>query len=322
MSISLANIRYPVVFHVNGYGDRLMGLPTIRALSSLFGGRLQIVGAIDDGELFYQGLELDSIVEMRYSWQGERCFDDAALAECLTDCDLFISLNTWSSSSLNKLLKKLDSAMTIGLDENFQIQLPYLPTEHYIDSVFRSVQYLDPTLTPEKFVGPPIRSAVESSIAGRFQQSRQPFQRVLAVHTQTEVAKMWPLDRFASVLSSFLNLHPEYLVIILDPEPTELKDLLDRERVSFFVDRSLAEIFALVGIADLFLGIDSCLLHAADLAGIPGIGLFAHTNPQKFGFRFAPHYHIIDRSMAEIDSARVLNLLLELAEDLGALEAV
>lgn len=320
MSISSANIQYPVVFHANGYGDRLMGLPAIRALSSLFPGRLQIVGAIDDGQLFYQGLDLDSIVEMRYPWQGERCFDDVALAEWLTDCDLFISLNTWSSSSLTRLLKKLDSAMTIGLDDNFQIQLPYLPTEHYIDSVFRAVQYLEPTLTPEEFVAPPVRSAVELLVADRFQQSRQSFQRVLAVHTQTEVAKMWPLDRFASVLTSFLNLHPEYLVIILDPEPTELQDLLNHERVSFFINRSLAEIFALVGIADLFLGIDSCLLHAADLAGIPGIGLFAHTNPQKFGFRFAPHYHIIDRSMTEIDSARVLNLLLELTQDLSALD--
>jgi ADP-heptose:LPS heptosyltransferase len=320
MSISLANIRYPVVFHVNGYGDRLMGLPTIRALSSLFPGRLQLVGAIDDGNLFYQGLDLDSIIEMRYTWQDERCFDDVALAECLTDCDLFISLNTWSSSSLNRLLKKLNSATTIGLDDSFQIQLPYLPTEHYIDSVFRSVQYLDPILTPDEFVAPPVRSAVELLIVDRFQQSRQPFQRVLAVHTQTEVAKMWPLDRFALVLTSFLNLHPEYLVIILDPEPTELKDLLNHERVSFFVNRSLAEIFALVEIADLFLGIDSCLLHAADLAGIPGIGLFGDTNPQKFGFRFVPHYHIVERSMAEIESATVLNLLLELADDLGSLD--
>lgn len=320
MSISFANIQYPVVFHANGYGDRLMGLPAIRALSSLFPGRLQIVGAIDDGQLFYQGLDLDSIVEMRYPWEGERCFDDVALAEWLTDCDLFISLNTWSSSSLTRLLKKLDSAMTIGLDDNFQIQLPYLPTEHYIDSVFRAVQYLEPTLTPEEFVAPPVRSAVELLVADRFQQSRQSCQRVLAVHTQTEAAKMWPLDRFASVLTSFLNLHPEYLVIILDPETTELQDLLNHERVSFFINRSLAEIFALVGIADLFLGIDSCLLHAADLAGIPGIGLFAHTNPQKFGFRFAPHYHIIDRSMTEIDSARVLNLLLELTQDLSALD--
>jgi ADP-heptose:LPS heptosyltransferase len=320
MSISLANIRYPVVFHVNGYGDRLMGLPTIRALSSLFAGRLQLVGAIDDGKLFYQGLDLDSIVEMRYTWDGERCFDDVALAECLTDCDLFISLNTWSSSSLNRLLKKLDSATTIGLDPSFDIQLPYLPTEHYIDSVFRAVQYLDRTLTPEEFLAPPIRSAAESSLADRFQQSRQPFQRVLAVHTQTEVAKMWSLDRFAWVLKNFLNLHPEYLVIILDPEQTKLKDLLNHERVNFFVDRSLAEIFALVGIADLFLGIDSCLLHVADLAGIPGIGLFGHTNPQKFGFRFAPHYHIVNHSMAEIDSGTVLNLLLELAHDLGTLD--
>jgi ADP-heptose:LPS heptosyltransferase len=130
---------------------------------------------------------------------------------------------------------------------------------------------------------------------------------------------MWPLDRFASVLQTFLDLHPEYLVTILDPQPTALQDLLRHDRVSFFSNRPLGEIFALVGRADLFLGIDSCLLHAADLSGTPGIGLFGNTNPQKFGFRFAPHYHVLGSSMLEIETATVLDLLVELAKDWASL---
>ena len=319
MSIELTQIKHPVVFHINGYGDRLMGLPTIHALTQLFPSRLQIVGAVGDSELFYQGLDVDAIVELPLISNQERLFDEIALANCLSDCDLFISLNTWSSPSLHQLLEKLAPIPTIGLDSHFQIQLPYLPTEHYVDSLFQAVQYLEPNLTPEAFITPPICAHLDLLAAHQLQQSRQPSQKILAVHTQTETAKMWMLDRFAEVLQTFLDSYPEYLVVILDPQPTDLQKLLTHDRVSFSNDRSLGSIFALVGIADLFLGIDSCLLHAADLYGVPGIGLFGHTNPQKFGFRFTPHYHVLGSSMAEIKALTVLDLLSELARDLAHL---
>jgi ADP-heptose:LPS heptosyltransferase len=41
--------------------------------------------------------------------------------------------------------------------------------------------------------------------------------------------------------------------------------------------------------ADAFLGVDSCMLHAADLFRVPSVGLFGPTRPSEFGLRFARH---------------------------------
>jgi ADP-heptose:LPS heptosyltransferase len=49
--------------------------------------------------------------------------------------------------------------------------------------------------------------------------------------------------------------------------------------------------FAVLSESDLFLGIDSCHLHAADLFRIPAVGLFGPTTARRWGVRFPPHWH-------------------------------
>ena len=68
--------------------------------------------------------------------------------------------------------------------------------------------------------------------------------------------------------------------------------------------------------ADLFLGIDSCFLHAADLFRIAGIGLFGPTDPFRFGFRLSPRVLTFwgKGCMEAIRPAAVLDALLEIAE--------
>jgi ADP-heptose:LPS heptosyltransferase len=51
-------------------------------------------------------------------------------------------------------------------------------------------------------------------------------------------------------------------------------------------------LFCLVAECDLFIGVDSCFLHVADLFGVPGVGLFGPTSPQCWGFRFAEARHV------------------------------
>jgi ADP-heptose:LPS heptosyltransferase len=57
----------------------------------------------------------------------------------------------------------------------------------------------------------------------------------------------------------------------------------------------------LVSQASLFVGVDSCMLHAADLFRVPSVGLFGPTNAIEFGCRFAPHCHVSgDGTMAGV----------------------
>jgi ADP-heptose:LPS heptosyltransferase len=71
----------------------------------------------------------------------------------------------------------------------------------------------------------------------------------------------------------------------------------------------------LVANADLFVGIDSSMLHAADLARVPGVGLFGPTRAATWGFRFGPHRHVDRSTMADITVEEVLSAMEDLAAE-------
>jgi hypothetical protein len=56
------------------------------------------------------------------------------------------------------------------------------------------------------------------------------------------------------------------------------------------------------------------MLHAADLARVPGVGLFGPTRSATWGFRFGPHRHLDERKMADITVDEVLRALEDLAQ--------
>jgi len=57
------------------------------------------------------------------------------------------------------------------------------------------------------------------------------------------------------------------------------------------------------------------MLHAADLARVPGVGLFGPTHPATWGFRFAPHRHLARSAMADITAQDVLDAMEDLVEE-------
>lgn len=86
----------------------------------------------------------------------------------------------------------------------------------------------------------------------------------------------------------------------------ELNVGYERDRVIPHLGLPLDLSMGLVAEADLFLGIDSCMLHAADLAPVPGVALFGLTRSMTWGFRFGPHRNIDRRSMSGITVVDVL----------------
>ena len=66
----------------------------------------------------------------------------------------------------------------------------------------------------------------------------------------------------------------------------------------------------LVAESDFFIGIDSCMLHVADMARVPGVGLFGPTSAKEFGFYIGPNITIqADGSMEKIEVDMVTNAL-------------
>jgi ADP-heptose:LPS heptosyltransferase len=87
----------------------------------------------------------------------------------------------------------------------------------------------------------------------------------------------------------------------------------ERDRIFPYLGLPLDLAIGLVANADLFVGIDSSMLHAADLAGIPGVGLFGPTRAATWGFRFGPHRHVEMSTMADITVEDVLAAMEDLA---------
>ena len=124
--------------------------------------------------------------------------------------------------------------------------------------------------------------------------------------------KRWSVTRFIDVLDRFLARHRDFVAWVVGMGHEELNVGRERDRVFAYLGLPLDLAMGLVASADLFLGIDSCMLHAADLARVPGVGLFGPTQPALWGFRFAPHRHVEGSTMADITVDDVLGAMEDL----------
>jgi hypothetical protein len=116
-----------------------------------------------------------------------------------------------------------------------------------------------------------------------------------------------PASIVGGELSDLLQArHRDFVARIVGMGREDLNVRRDRDRVIPYRGLPLDPTMNLIASADLFLGIVSCVLHAADLARVPGVGLFGPTRAAIRGFRFAPHRHLDQRMMADITTEAVL----------------
>jgi hypothetical protein len=308
---SLISSRNPTAFHYNGYGDRLLALPAIRALASIFPGQLNLICGKDDHATYYSDLPLRRVYELEYQrGEGGWMFDAPAIAREIGTCDLFISFNPWHTESMKELLSLFRSANSIGFYSDFEYCVPFNHTRHMVDMMFEIPHLLNPRLSVENFAAPLSLPKKELSRAHQLRAKIPETLRLLTVHTETLPDKMWPTDRFVAVLDAFFDRHDDYVAFVLDKSGAGLDAGKHSERVIQLPYLPLVTAYALVSCSDLFLGIDSCFLHAADLFRVPGVGLFGPTKHGVFGFRFGPHRHVYANGpMKNIDEADVLEAL-------------
>jgi ADP-heptose:LPS heptosyltransferase len=287
-----------LIFHVNGIGDRLMALPAIQALASRFPGEVSILGTAKDHDRFYRGLPLKAVYEEMRVVSNGWSFDPDKIARIVARHQVFISLNTWHSILVEDLLGKIIGVDTSGYFPNFGRFYRADRSLHASDDYFRFAKIVDSSLWIEDSMRSPGLSVedkkIAESIVGSFSKNG-----ILVVHTETKREKMWPMQFFRSVLEVFLGDHPEYVVIVLDREDRGLAKMRFGSRVFSCSGASLGVAMAIIARATLFLGIDSCMLHAADLFRVPGVGLFGHTSARRYGFRFSRHHHFSSREPIE-----------------------
>jgi ADP-heptose:LPS heptosyltransferase len=317
----------PAVCFVTNIGDAVLTLPTLRALGEMFSAPLTMICPKVAFDLCFwevstrfvdtTGLPLTGTPPMLR--RPERPLDYEVLASEIGAVDVFIDTLPWNSLAeviMRPLLQRLAPTTSIGFSPDiYDIVVPKEEC-HSADLMFTLARLFDSSLRIESYAQPvPLRPRVQQQ--ARSMRAAVPAGvKVLMVHADAGwTDKRWPVTRFIDVLDRFLSRHSDFVAWVIGMGHEELNVGRERDRIFPYLGLPLDLAMGLVAKADLFVGIDSSMLHAADLARVPGVGLFGPTSAATWGFRFAPHRHVDMSAMEDIAVEDVLTAMEDLAQE-------
>jgi ADP-heptose:LPS heptosyltransferase len=322
----LLQSRSPAIYFSTLIGDAVLTLPTVRALSEMFTAPLTLICPRVAFDLCFREVSSRLVDITGLPPKGpaigrpsNRILDCDAVADEIGPVDVFIDAVPWDVPSCSfggPLRRRLAPTTSIGFPagEPHDIVVPR-DMPHAADLSFKLARLFDPAARIEDYVGAvAIAPAAQENIRS-LRATLPTGTKVLVVHADTSwTEKRWPVTRFIDLLDRFLTRHRDFVVRVVGMGHEELNVGRERDRVFAHLGEPLDLAMGMVADADLFVGIDSCMLHAADLARVPGVGLFGPTQPATWGFRFAPHRHVASRTMDDVTVEEVLDALEELAE--------
>lgn len=324
---NLLRARTPVVYFSTLLGDSILTLPTLRALAEMFTAPITLICPKDAFDLCFHAVS-PRLIDITgtapggppIGRQASRTLDYDKLVSDIGAVDVFINAIPWDIPSnifARSLWRRLAPAMSIGFptDDDYDIIVPRdLP--HSADLTFKLARLFDPSLRVESYAQPvPLAQSVQDE-ARSIRAAVPAGTKVMVVHADAGwTDKRWPATRFIDVLDRFLARHRDFVAWVVGMGDEELNVGRERDRVFPYLGLPLDLAMGMVANADLFLGVDSAMLHAADLARVPGVGLFGPTRPELWGFRFGPHRHIDRSTMTEITVQEVLEALEEIVAE-------
>lgn len=310
---------YPLAFFINGYGDNYINLPAIRALCRMFEGRLTFVCKRGPYLFCFEDLDVKRRVALSANFDGEGYkFDAAAAAAEVGRCDLLLSLVPWCSASLRELLGAWGSVPSVGFFETYTHHLRLDYDKPSADLAFDVVRTLRPDYRLGDFTKPLRYPEVRREEVRHILSALEPRTRTLTVHMDTLPHKMWDEGRWVETLDRFLEAHTDFVALLIGhpQRPIDTEQWRHADRVIPCYGLPLPTSCCLVAESDFFAGIDSCMLHVADMACVPGVGLFGPTNVREFGFYIGPHIMIqADGSMEKISVDQVSEALERLVSE-------
>jgi len=314
----------PVVLFANAIGDHVIFTPTIRALAKMFPGRITLVALPNVVSTFFAEISFRNVIELKSktttlsNWNlgtqpGDiQNFDVEILEPLLQEMDLFISPNYWFSTPIENLIKAISPCAVIGIRPELQINV-FQQNIHSFDQYFCIPQYLNPGLEIDEFSYP---IKIEKESFGKINSFRKTLgndKKILIVHTDTKKRKRASPEIFLDVVDRFFFFFEDYVAVIVGlGHEMELNKAQNRYRLYDLCGCTLSETFAIIEKSSLFLGVDSCMLHVADLLRKPGIGFFGPTDPVQLGFKFSTHYHV--NLNDPLDAGLIVTLLQELSK--------
>lgn len=277
------------ILFAGGIGDEILALPALRALRAHLPGRLRVAWVGRRPRVWAE--MVDDIEWCAVQWDGARLHCPA-----LDGIELVVSLTTWPHHvAISELLRRNRVRRSIGFFPFYDEVIRFSPDAHMLDKYFAAAAHLVPHLDVAHYEGPPaFPLAFRRGVSHLISERRQRGRRLAFFHPETKRHKEWSSECWARVLSQFLREHSDFDVLTISAKPYPLELGLLSQRVLPFHE-SLEVVLCALAHADLFIGVDSCFLHAADAHGVPGVALFGPTEPRSWGFRRSPiHCHLTE----------------------------
>jgi ADP-heptose:LPS heptosyltransferase len=284
-------MKLSAVFFANGLGDYLLTLPSLRGLACALPTRLALITSEGPSEFLFGDVGIDRFVKVPMERPGAgaaRYFSAGEAVQKLGPIECLISLVPWHSASLSELSRLARPAWSIGLHPDFDFCVRSNAREHAADRPFNIVKKFAPNFQLSNFADPLSLPRQSVAAAEDVRRAIEVNRRLLVVHEETATdAKRWLPSRMQETLRVLTIKHPELFIIVVSRDPPSFQiESLGEDAIA--ITRIAFPFFlALIARADIFIGIDSVGLHAADLWGIPAIGLFGPTRPEEWGFRFS-----------------------------------
>ena len=315
----------PVIFFSNAIGDHIIALPTLRALSQIFNSQINLMALPNAYSDIFSDIDFKNkwtiqFDNIKYSnWtsgvppsNSSIPFNIDSLAYQGRESDLFMSLSSWYNNDLSQLIQTINPEVSVGFFPPYS-HILLCKHPHIFDIFFEMAFEFNQDLRIENFAYPPQIQKKNIEIIEKV-KSELKNHRILIVHADTKKKKMWSPKTFLETIDKFLISKPNFVAIILgsiNVLPLDYSNCI--ERIINLCGLPINLTLGLIGIGDLFIGIDSCMLHAADLFRIPSVGIFGPTNPNKWGFRFTNGFHICTDSLNSLDEQCALEKLYLLA---------
>lgn len=296
---SLEPIRAPLVVAHGLAGDLLMSVPALRAIGQRFGFDLPLVcGTEPEHVALLRAAGFThlhpTLFRTREARPGEAVvipchwgFDVEAVLPLAQDRDTIVCM-TESPGPAFEALAQRTGLPAVGVHEQADVVVPFDDVDaHTFDRFFALAQAVcGETVRLEDHVGFPHR-ADAAQIRRQVREATGPG-RLLALHADTKPDKMWPLERWAAWLQRLWQDEPQTQVLLLGYPAIPIERYAVDARLLDVRDLPLTVNYEIAGMVDQFVGIDSCMLHAADLCGVPCVGVFNQTySPRLYGLRFA-----------------------------------
>lgn len=307
-----------LIFHHNGIGDYVMSVPAMRALAHFAPRPVHIVCGAIGASFLYEDAGADRIVRAPtgYGHFAHR-FDPDALADISPPYEWFISLAHWLSADILRLRERSRARWSTGLFPHFDLR-PHVddssPVLHEIDRIFALAAAFHPFASPVDWMSPLPMPPSALDFAAAIVANLPVGNAMLAVHAETRPEKVWPLDRLDAALAMVMMERPDISPVILNTPRQQLPRAASNPAATFVGRPPLVDAMAVTAICDCFLGIDSCMLHVADLYRRPGVALFGPTDPAQYGYRLAPrvvpvHIRPTDRNLRKLAPDGVVRAL-------------